>query len=166
MFQQESLTVKSDVDDLNEVLLWFEQFCQKHFSELSWLADTDTSDTPDNTLHDTPDGTLRERQSLALDLIKIALDEGFTNAVRYAHKDLPLETPIDIELTLWDKRLEIRIWDHGEPFDPDTLEEPTPGKLQVGGYGWFLMRRLTDRVVYERCADGRNCLLLVKHKAE
>jgi serine/threonine-protein kinase RsbW len=164
MFQQESLTVKSDVDDLNQVLQWFEQFCQKHVFALSWLADT--RDTPDSTLRDTPDSTLRDRQNLALDLIKIALDEGFTNAVRYAHKDLPPETPIDIELTLWEERLEIRIWDHGEPFDPDTLEEPIPGTPQVGGYGWFLMRRLTDRVVYERCFDGRNCLLLVKHKVE
>lgn len=156
MFQQESLTVKSDLERLNEVLLWFEQFCQKYLSELTWLVDTS----------DTPDSTLCDRQNLALDLLKIALDEGFTNAVRYAHKDLPPETPIDIELTLWDEQLEIRIWDWGEPFDPDTLEEPTPGTPQVGGYGWFLMRRLTDRVVYERCFDGRNCLLLVKHKVE
>jgi serine/threonine-protein kinase RsbW len=59
-------------------------------------------------------------------------------------------------------RLEMRIWDYGKPFNPDAIAEPSPGTLQVGGYGWFLLRRLADRVVYERNAD-RNCLLIVKY---
>ncbi|MFM6279319.1 MAG: ATP-binding protein, partial [Dolichospermum sp.] len=55
------------------------------------------------------------------------------------------------------------IWDYGKPFNPDVISEPVPGTLQVGGYGWFLLRRLADKVVYERDQDTRNCLLIVKY---
>jgi serine/threonine-protein kinase RsbW len=137
MLEQEHLKVQSDLKLLNQVQQWFEDFCLQHLSRLCWS----------------------ESQLYRLNL---ALAEGFTNAVRHAHHALPPETTIDIDLALWSDRLEIRIWDRGKPFDPDALEEPKPGTLQEGGYGWFLLRRLADRVVYERAADGRNCLLIVK----
>lgn len=146
IFFKEDLTVKSDLTLLNQVLSWFDELCFRNQSKLSWLADKS------------------DRQYIRLDEIKLALDEGFTNAVRHAHENLPSETPIEIQFTLWDDRLEIRIWDQGEPFDPNTLTEPAPGTLQEGGFGWSLIRRLTDRVSYERGEDGRNCLLLVKRK--
>ncbi|MGL5060209.1 MAG: ATP-binding protein [Microcoleus sp.] len=48
---------------------------------------------------------------------KLAAVEGFTNAVRHAHKNLPEETPIEIEIKVFNERLEISIWDLGKPFD-------------------------------------------------
>jgi serine/threonine-protein kinase RsbW len=146
MLQQEHLSVKTDINRLIDVLEWFERFCHQNLSRLSWLADES------------------KNLNLAVDMLKLALDEGFTNAVRHAHKDLPPETPIDLELTLWEDRLEIRIWDRGALFDPPPLKAPDPGKLSIGGYGWFLMRSIADHVVYSRSADGRNCLLIVKYK--
>lgn len=148
MLKQQHLTVKTDINLLIDVLQWFEQFCQQNLSELSWLGDGGAN------------------LNLAIDMLKLALNEGFTNVVRHAHKNLPKETPIDLELTLWDERLEIRIWDRGEPFEPPPLKAPDPDKLPIGGYGWFLIRRIADKVVHERCPDGRNCLLLVKRKIE
>lgn len=137
MLEEDHLKVHSDLKLLNQVQQWFENFYLQHLSQLSWS----------------------ETQLYRLNL---ALAEGFTNAVRHAHQTLPRETTIDIDLALWSDRLEIRIWDQGKPFDPNIIEEPQPGTLQEGGYGWFLLRRLADRVVYERAADGRNCLLIVK----
>ncbi len=139
MLKQDHLTVKSELKILNQVQLWFEQFCLQHSSQLPWS----------------------ESQIYCL---KLALAEGFTNAVRHAHHTLPPETTIDIGLTLWVDRIEIRIWDQGKPFNPDVLEEPEPGTLQEGGYGWFLLRRLADQVIYERSSDSKNCLLIVKHR--
>ncbi|PMB17346.1 ATP-binding protein [Fischerella thermalis CCMEE 5205] len=136
--QQDHLTVKSELKLLNRVQQWFEQFCLQHLSKLDWS-----------------EGQLHR--------LNLALAEGFTNAVRHAHHTLPPETTIDIDVYLWIDRLEIRIWDYGKPFNPDAIAEPEPGTLQVGGYGWFLLRRLVDQVVYERGADGRNCLLIVKY---
>jgi len=48
---------------------------------------------------------------------QLALVEGFTNAVRHAHKDLPEETPIELEVKVFNNSIEIRIWDYGQPFD-------------------------------------------------
>jgi serine/threonine-protein kinase RsbW len=51
---------------------------------------------------------------------QLALAEGFTNAVRHAHEGLPLETSIELEVTVFNERLEIKIWDYGQPFDLDA----------------------------------------------
>lgn len=60
---------------------------------------------------------------------KLASIEAFTNAVRHAHKNLPLETPIEIAIAIFPDRLEIEIWDSGEPFDfKAKLKEELPEK--------------------------------------
>jgi serine/threonine-protein kinase RsbW len=139
MFRQEHLTVRSELKVLTQVQEWFKQFCLCYGSKLFWLKSQ-------------------------LYPLNLAIAEGFSNAVRHAHQELPSETAIDIDISLWEDRIEIRIWDHGKPFNPDALEEPEPGTLHIGGYGWFLLRRLADRVTYERCPDERNCLLIVKNR--
>ena len=48
---------------------------------------------------------------------EVALVEAFTNAVRHAHRNLPENTPIDLEIELLPNFLEMRIWDRGQPFD-------------------------------------------------
>ncbi|MDB9539220.1 anti-sigma regulatory factor [Anabaenopsis tanganyikae CS-531] len=139
--QHDHLAVKSELKLLNYVQQWFEQFCLTYLSQLGWSQSQ-------------------------LYRLNLALAEGFTNAVRHAHSALPPETTIEIEVSLWIDRLEVRIWDQGKPFNPDAIAEPQPGTLQVGGYGWFLLRRLADHVVYERSADGKNCLLILKYARE
>ena len=69
---------------------------------------------------------------------KLAAIEGFTNAVRHAHKNLPLETLIELEITVFNERLEIKIWDRGEPFDfqaklKEELQEKSPFSLKELG---------------------------------
>ncbi len=138
VLQRERLVVFSDLAALNGVQDWFKGCCAHSIYRIPWL----------------------KNQVYPLNL---ALAEGFSNAVRHAHRNLPLETPIEIDLAFWDDWLELRIWDQGLPFDPDILKEPEPGTLCKGGYGWFLLRRLADRVSYDRYSDGRNCLLIVKY---
>ncbi|NES17507.1 MAG: anti-sigma regulatory factor [Symploca sp. SIO3E6] len=135
MFKLDRLQVKSDLALQAQVQKWFEEFYSQNTPQMSnW-----------------------EQQFYRLNL---ALAEGFSNAVRHAHQELPSETTIEIELAIQDNLIEIRIWDQGKPFDPNTIKEPAPGTLCEGGYGWFLLRRLSDKVVYQRCQDGRNCLLI------
>lgn len=135
MLRLESLKVNSDLNVQAKVQQWFEQFCSDHICHKYST----------------------NRQFYRLNL---ALAEGFSNAVRHAHQELPSETIIEIELAIGEEQIEIRIWDQGKPFNPDILEEPEPGTLCEGGYGWFLLRRLADQVIYKRCQDGRNCLLI------
>ncbi len=81
------LQLKTDLKTVAQVLWWVEQ--------LDYLR--------------IPEAVLQQ--------CKLATIEGFTNAVRHAHKNLPLETPIDLEITVFNERLEVNIWDMGEPFD-------------------------------------------------
>ncbi len=135
MLKQDQLIVQSKLEDLAQVQQWFDRSCAA--SQLPWLESV-------------------------FDQVNLALAEGFTNAVRHAHANLPTDTPIEIDLLLWQEKLEVQVWDMGAPFDPDKLTEPQPGTLKEGGYGWFLIRRLADNVDYERNALGRNCLRIVK----
>jgi serine/threonine-protein kinase RsbW len=130
------LRVQTNLGDLNQVLQWFEQLNQSSIPRKVWIQ------------------------------CKTALAEGFTNAVRHAHQDFPIETPIDIEVRITPEQLEIRIWDFGAAFDlTQKLESQSHiNDLDAfGGRGLYLIRQLVNHFSYTRLADDRNCLLMVKH---
>ncbi|CAN5606575.1 ATP-binding protein [soil metagenome] len=137
MPKQAHLTVSSQLEELSAVQQWFQTLIAGFAVDTPWVDEQ-------------------------FDQLNLALAEGFTNAVRHAHANLPGTTPIDIELSLQPETIEIRIFDRGAPFDPNSLTEPQPGSLREGGYGWFLLRRLADRVTYDCERDQRNCLRIVK----
>jgi len=82
-----SLQVNTDISAVAQVLGWVEQLDNLPIPEAVWNQ------------------------------CKLAMIEGLTNAVRHAHENLPLETPIELEITVSNDRLEIKIWDWGKPFD-------------------------------------------------
>ncbi len=142
LIKQSQLQVKTNLNDLDEVLQWFEQFnlptCV--LPNLWWQYQT-------------------------------ALVEGFTNAVRHAHRNLPPQTPIDIEVKVFTHYMEIRIWDYGQPFNLEAkLEEKLKEKLKEKldyvltdhGKGLILMYQLTNEMYYIRTKEDRNCLVLGK----
>lgn len=96
-----NLQLSSDIKAVTEVLLWFEQLEQLPI----------------------PEAVLQQCKLVAI--------EAFTNAVRHAHKDLPLETPIDLSVEVFQDRLELEICDRGQPFDlksklAEELSEASP----------------------------------------
>lgn len=96
---------------------------------------------------------------------QLALVEGFTNAVRHAHKDLPADLPIEIEITLTTGSIEIRIWDYGAAFDLEkSLNSPNSKQdtNSFGGRGIQILNKIADRLSYVRVDRQRNCLLIVK----
>ena len=124
MIKQAHLSVSSHLEELSAVQQWFQARIALLAEGSPWINEQ-------------------------FDQLNLALAEGFTNAVRHAHSDLPSSTPIEIELIVQPDQVEIRIFDQGEPFDPDSLREPKPGSLRESGYGWFLLRRLADQVTYD-----------------
>jgi anti-sigma regulatory factor (Ser/Thr protein kinase) len=128
------LQVKTDLNDLIEVLTWFNQLHQDSIPKVDWL------------------------------MCQTALAEAFTNAVRHAHKDRPPETPINLEAVLSSNSIEIRIWDYGSPFDLEYEVSILPDEVDqtaIGGRGLYLLKQIADKLSYTRYLD-RNCLLLVK----
>ena len=136
--QKFQLVVNTELEALVPVLHWFEEMAQSRL----------------------PDSIIWQ--------IKVALAEGFTNTVRYAHDDLPSTTPIQIELVFLTDNLTICIWNFGQPFDLEKkLEEinqsPTPPLEKESERGLLFMKALTDNLQYLRLEDGRNCLVLSKN---
>jgi serine/threonine-protein kinase RsbW len=96
---------------------------------------------------------------------QLALAEGFTNAVRHAHKNLSPEIPIAVEIILAQQSLEIRIWDRGPYFDLDGFLENVTGRndhLSGHGQGLVILQKIASHLSYTRAKDDRNCLLIVK----
>ncbi|MCL2934059.1 MAG: ATP-binding protein [Trichodesmium sp. MAG_R03] len=133
-FRKAYLQVCSDLRENDKVLSWFDQLHQVLIPKTVWLQ------------------------------CELTLAEGFTNAARHAHKYLPIETPIEIEITMYTNYLEIRIWDYGQPFDLiEWLKaQPDPDMFAPGGRGIRLMYAIADHISYTRTSDNRNCLLILK----
>ena len=94
-FQHISLQVNTDLNALTRVLEWFEQLKDLSLPNEVWWK------------------------------IQLALAEGFTNAVRHAHKNLPVETPVQLEIMVFNGRLELKVWDCGPYFDSDAKLKET-----------------------------------------
>lgn len=95
---------------------------------------------------------------------RIALAEGFTNAVRHAHRYLPRQTPIELEAHCTPHSLTLCIWDRGQPFDLEGyLQDLPPGSQEAeGGRGLRLLYQISDDLQYARSHDQRNCLRVTK----
>ena len=93
--QHISLQVNTDLNALTRVLEWFEQLKDLSLPKEVWWK------------------------------FQLALAEGFTNAVRHAHKNLPVETPVQLEIIVFNGRLELKVRDCGPYFDFDAKLKET-----------------------------------------
>ena len=133
--QRASLQVSSDLNALVDVLSWFDQFQDSLLPYNVWLQ------------------------------CQLAIAEGFTNAVRHAHRHQAPGTPIDLEVEVHSNVLEIRIWDRGPGFDIEQYfqtRSPTVDESAEGGRGLSLMRQIADDLHYSQTHDQRNCLYISK----
>jgi serine/threonine-protein kinase RsbW len=125
----------TDPTALKTVLAWFDQFKTAPIPHQVWLQ------------------------------CQLAVIEGFTNAVRHAHADLPATTPIKLEVAIAEDVIHIRIWDHGPGFDLATMlrhKLKTTNRESEGGRGLKIMYLVADRLTYESVQGGGNCLHLEK----
>ena len=141
--KQTRLQVETDLHAVTRVLKWFEDFTKPLLPQ-----------------------TIQSQ-------CQLAFVEGFTNAVRHAHQNLPPTTPIELELKVYPDSLEIRILDQGPPFD---LQARLQQKLEAlskaeydpldhtDGRGLIFMHQLMDELAYLRLEDNRNCLLMRKRR--
>jgi cellulose synthase (UDP-forming) len=133
--QSFQLTVNSTSQSLSQVLSWFEKLQQPSIPHRVWLE------------------------------CQTALAEGLDNAIYHAHKDLPRDTPIEIEVIIFTQSLTIRIWDRGTAFDLEEYllrQPPEVDAMTERGRGIRIMQQIADRLNYTRMPDNRNCLSLIK----
>jgi len=102
---------------------------------------------------------------VADDLVQ-AVDEATCNVMLHGYKSKPGD--IDIEASLRDRKIEIRILDRATTFDPtaakprDASRPPAPTRPGGMGLGIELLRGLTDEVHHSVRPDGGNELTLVR----
>ncbi|MBE9200950.1 MULTISPECIES: anti-sigma regulatory factor [unclassified Nodularia (in: cyanobacteria)] len=126
------LKVKTDLNDTEKVLSWFEQINQPPLPDQNvwWKCQT-------------------------------LLIEGFTNIVEHAHKNLPVEIPIELEVVRLSEHIEIRIWSVGEAFDLEQQLQITPeltDNFQDRGRGLKIISSIAEEFSYLPTDDQRNCL--------
>jgi len=99
-------------------------------------------------------------QARRLDLnFRVGLTEALSNAMSYGNGHDPNKR-VRVEIRVFDERLEARVTDQGDGFDPASVPDPTaPQNLtRPCGRGLFLMRKLLDEVLYN---DRGNQVTLV-----
>lgn len=136
LLQSASMQVKTDLSALNHILAWFDSLLPVEAPQRVKLQ------------------------------CQLALAEGFTNAVRHAHRGKPVDTPIEIEVRLFDQHLEFRIWDYGPPSNLGQILSSLSQDMDQdaeGGRGLKLIKKVADALSYERIDDQRNCLSVAKN---
>ncbi len=98
----------------------------------------------------------------------LAVEEMVTNIIKYGYDDSH-EHLVGIRIAVTPDHLTLVFEDDGHPFDPTQRPPPDIEKLvesqKIGGLGIELVRRMCDKMTYER-AGGRNRLSLSIRRLE
>ncbi|MGI8656037.1 MAG: ATP-binding protein [Pyrinomonadaceae bacterium] len=95
--------------------------------------------------------------------IDMAVREAVVNA--FVHGNGQDETKhIDLSFARSESKLEIRVRDCGEGFNPDSVADPTAPQnlLKASGRGILFMRAYMDEVEYNTHADGGTIVRMMK----
>lgn len=96
--------------------------------------------------------------------INLALDELFTNIISYGFED-DLEHLIQVSISRQNDTLFLCVEDDGVPFNPMEANQPNlPCDIEqckIGGLGIHLIKKLMNKICYERC-KGKNKLTMEK----
>ena len=101
-----------------------------------------------------------DREALAYHL-NLVLTEATVNAIKHGNFDNPKDT-VRISIHIQDNELNIKVYDHGQGFDLESVPLPDFDHPKEGGMGIFFIRTLMDSVTYTRHGDC-NVLEIIKY---
>lgn len=97
--------------------------------------------------------------------INVAIDELFSNIVRYGYPNEPGPVTVKFVERSDPKTVYIRFEDNGIPYNPLTKEDPditlSAEERSIGGLGIFVVKKTMDDVKY-KYEDGKNILTIKK----
>ena len=100
-----------------------------------------------------------DRETLAYHL-NLVLTEATTNAIKHANND-PKDT-VRITIHIQDNELNIKVYDHGQGFDLESVPLPDFDQPRESGMGIFFIRTLMNSVTYTKQPDC-NILEIIKY---
>jgi anti-sigma regulatory factor (Ser/Thr protein kinase) len=89
-----------------------------------------------------------------------AAREVATNIIRHAYRG-KANGLIRIEAEATNGRLTIRIWHHGDDFDPKLVGEASSNGWRQGKFGVYIAAQYTDDVQYFTDGHGAHCVSLI-----
>lgn len=101
-----------------------------------------------------------DREALAYHL-NLVLTEATANAIKHTAPGTPQDT-VRVLIHIGQQELNIKVYDHGQGFDLETIPLPDFNNPQEGGMGLFLIKTLMDSVTYNKQADC-NVLEIIKY---
>lgn len=152
-------------DDLTFIVLMIDSFlflptasinCSKFNSNLAQL------DAVREWVREACSKASGDKERLSTEL-QLAMDEIFTNIVLHSYNN-EKGFPICLKVELNDDHLLLEVFDRGESFSPDVLPSLNLYGDSDHGYGWFLIKKIMDEIVYipKLCKKGWNRLCLKK----
>ena len=95
--------------------------------------------------------------------IDMAVHETLINAIWHGNKNDPSKQ-VRLRFQIFGDRLEIRVRDQGNGYDPNAIPDPLSQEnlLSVSGRGIFLIRTFMDEYRVEKVAGGGTEVILVK----
>jgi len=100
-----------------------------------------------------------DREALAYHL-NLVLTEATANAIKHSAHTTPADT-VRILIHIEENELNIKVYDHGQGFDLETVPLPDFDHPREGGMGLFFIKTLMDSVTYTRQHDC-NVLEIIK----
>jgi serine/threonine-protein kinase RsbW len=101
-----------------------------------------------------------DRETLAYHL-NLVLTEATVNAIKHANYGNPEDT-VKITIAIQENELNIKVYDHGQGFDLESVLLPDLDHPKESGMGIFFIRSFMDSVTYTRQGDC-NVLEIVKY---
>ncbi len=101
-----------------------------------------------------------DREALAYQL-NLVLTEATVNAIKHACNKDP-KNCVRVTIHLQENELNIKVYDHGQGFDLETIPLPDFEHPGESGMGIFLIRSYMDSVTYTRQSDY-NVLEIIKY---
>ena len=99
--------------------------------------------------------------------LKLAVEEACVNVIVHGYAGRE-PGPVSVAFRSDPDRYVVTIEDRAAPFQPDALPEPDLAsgwnEREIGGLGWWLIRKMVDEVEYESRPGRGNRLTLVKRR--
>ncbi len=97
--------------------------------------------------------------------LKLAVNEAVANIIEHAYEWRD-DQPIRVNILGKPGEIEIRLRDFGKKVQKDQLRSRDLEDVRDGGIGIFLMRSLTDEVIYDTShEDGTELILIKRHQS-
>lgn len=153
---------KEQFDDISMLCFSFDSYSYKKSSSKEFEATNDGFKKVSEFVEDKL--TELNIPLKVINQMNIAVEEMFTNIVKYAYENKGGKAIVKISFD--SKKLSVELIDNGPEFDPLAKEDPDIDlgveDRPIGGLGIFMVKKLMDEVTYAR-VDSTNVVTLVKY---